>query len=91
MNDAWIGPGARLDKVVVDKKAVIGAGAIVGEGDQAVVNEQMPDRLFAGITVIGKRAFIPDGARIGRNVLVNSNRDEGDFPADKIVADGKTI
>ena len=75
----------------MDKKAVIGAGAIVGEGDQAVVNEQMPDRLFAGITVIGKRAFIPDGARIGRNVLVNSNRDEGDFPADKIVADGKTI
>ena len=51
----------------------------------------MPDRLFAGITVIGKRAFIPDGARIGRNVLINSNRDEGDFPADKIVADGKTI
>jgi glucose-1-phosphate adenylyltransferase len=91
MNDAWIGPGARLDKVVVDKKAVIGAGAIVGPGDPAVVNEQMPDRLFAGITVIGKRAFIPDGARIGRNVLINSNRDEGDFPADRIVADGKTI
>ncbi len=91
MNDTWIGPGARLDKVVVDKKVVIGAGAIVGAGDPAVVNEQMPDRLFAGITLIGKRAFIPDGARIGRNVLINSNRDEGDFPSDKIVADGKTI
>lgn len=91
MNDAWIGPGARLDKVVVDKKAVIGAGAIVGMGDQAVVNEQMPDRLFAGITVIGKHAYIPDGAHIGRNVLINSHRDETDFPADKVVADGKTI
>ena len=54
MNDTWIGPGARLDKVVVDKKAVIGAGAIVGTGDPAIVNERMPDRLFAGITVIGK-------------------------------------
>ena len=54
MNDTWIGPGARLDKVVVDKKVVIGAGAVVGTGNQAIVNEQMPDRLFAGITVIGK-------------------------------------
>jgi glucose-1-phosphate adenylyltransferase len=91
MNDTWIGPGARLDKVVVDKKAVIGAGAVVGVGDQAVVNEQMPDRLFFGITVIGKHAYIPEGARIGRNVLINSHRDETDFPADKVVADGKTI
>ena len=28
---------------------------------------------------------------IGRNVLINSNRDADDFPADGIVADGKTI
>jgi len=91
MNDTWIGPGALLDKVVLDKQVVIGAGAIVGTGDEAVVNEQMPDRLSFGITVVGKSAFIPDGARIGRNVLINSGRDEGDFPADKIVGDGKTV
>ncbi len=91
MNDTWIGPGARLDKVVVDKKVIIGAGAVVGEGDPATPNEQMPDRLFAGITVIGKAAYIPEGAQIGRNVLINSGRDETNFPADKIVADGKTV
>jgi glucose-1-phosphate adenylyltransferase len=51
----------------------------------------MPDRLFAGITVIGKRANIPERAQIGRNVLINSNRDVEDFPDDGIVADGKTI
>lgn len=91
MNDAWIGPGALLDKVITDKQVVVGAGAVVGVGEESVANEQMPDKLNAGITVIGKRAFIPDGAQIGRNVLVNSGRDESDFPADKIVADGKTI
>ncbi|MFO7632522.1 MAG: glucose-1-phosphate adenylyltransferase [Caldilinea sp.] len=91
MNDAWIGPGARLDRVVVDKKVVVGAGAVVGAGNMETPNEQMPDRLFAGITVVGKHAYIPDGAQIGRNVLINSGRDEADFPPDKIVADGKTV
>lgn len=91
MNDTWIGPGALLDKVVVDKQVVIGAGAVVGQGDEKNVNEQMPDKLSHGITVVGKNARIPDGAQIGRNVLINSSRDEPDFPADKIVADGKTI
>ncbi len=91
MNDTWIGPGALLDKVVIDKQVVIGAGAVVGTGDQSVVNEQMPDRLFAGITVVGKNAYIPDATQIGRNVLINSKRDEKDYPADKIVADGKTV
>lgn len=41
-------------KVVVDKQVTIGAGAVVGIGDESVKNEQMPDRLFAGITVIGR-------------------------------------
>jgi len=91
MNDCWIGPGARLDRAVVDKKVVIGANAVVGTGNLETVNEQMPDRLFAGITVIGKHAYIPDSAQIGRNVLINSGRDEADFPPDKIVADGKTV
>uniref|UniRef100_A0A7C1FRS1 Glucose-1-phosphate adenylyltransferase n=1 Tax=Caldilinea aerophila TaxID=133453 RepID=A0A7C1FRS1_9CHLR len=91
MNDTWVGPGALLDRVVIDKKVVVGAGAIVGTGNPEIPNEQMPDRLFAGITVVGKGAYIPDGAQIGRNVLINSRRDETDFPEDKIVPDGKTI
>lgn len=91
MNDAWIGPGAHVDKAVLDKGVMVGAGAVVGVGDESVPNEAMPDRLFAGITVIGKNSFVPDGAQIGRNVLINSNRDESAFPADGIVADGKTV
>jgi glucose-1-phosphate adenylyltransferase len=76
---------------VIDKKVVVGAGAIVGTGNPEIPNEQMPDRLFAGITVVGKGAYIPEGAQIGRNVLINSRRDETDFPEDRIVPDGKTI
>ncbi len=91
MNDAYVGAGATVDKVVADKGVMIGAGATVGTGDDATKNEQMPDKLFMGVTVIGKNASIPDRAQIGRNVLINSNRDIGDFPVDGVVADGKTI
>jgi glucose-1-phosphate adenylyltransferase len=91
MNDTWIGPGALLDKVVIDKEVRIGAGAVVGTGDEGVPNKQMPDKLFAGITVVGKGSYIPDGAKVGRNVLIDSGRDTGDFPADGVVTDGQTI
>jgi glucose-1-phosphate adenylyltransferase len=91
MNDTWVGPGALLDKVVIDKQVRIGAGAVVGTGDESVANQQAPDKLAAGITVVGKGAYLPDGVRIGRNVLINSERDERHFPADGIVPDGATI
>jgi glucose-1-phosphate adenylyltransferase len=91
MNDTWIGPGARVQKSVVDKQVVIGAGVHMGVGDPSVVNERMPDRLFAGITVVGKSTIIPDGARIGCNVLINSDREEKHFPEDGQVRDGTTI
>lgn len=91
MNDTWIGPGALLDKVVIDKEVMIGSGSVVGTGDESVANVEMPDRLNSGITVIGKGAFLPEGVHVGRNVLINSGRDESAFPADGVVADGQTI
>ena len=91
MNDTWIGPGAILDRVIVDKQVVIGAGAHVGVGDDlAAPNKAQPDKLNTGVTVIGKSAHIPPGISIGRNVVVNADRDEGDFPKGE-VASGETI
>ena len=90
MNDTWIGPGALVERTVVDKQVVIGAGVEIGQGDPSKPNEAMPDKLYSGITVIGKGAYIPDGLRIGCNVLINSDRTEADFPEDE-VKDGQTI
>lgn len=91
MNDCWIGPGALLKQVVIDKQVTIGAGAVVGCGEDGVVNQQHPDKLTNGISVVGRGAFIPERARIGRNVLVNSERDENNFPPDGVVTDGQTV
>ncbi|MEA3337158.1 MAG: glucose-1-phosphate adenylyltransferase [Chloroflexota bacterium] len=82
MNDTWIGPGAVLDKVVIDKQVVVGSGALVGFGDDlTIANMEIPDRLYTGISVVGKSAHIPPNVRLGRNVLVNAGRDEEDFEA----------
>jgi glucose-1-phosphate adenylyltransferase len=91
MNDTWIGPGAYVERAVIDKHVTVGPGAKIGVGDPTIANEQMPDRLNTGITVIGKGADIPDGAQIGCNVLINSDRKESDFPEGFVVPDGQTV
>ncbi|PDW01719.1 glucose-1-phosphate adenylyltransferase [Candidatus Viridilinea mediisalina] len=91
MNDTWIGPGAVLDRVIVDKQVVVGAGARLGDGDDlSVPNKAEPDKLNSGVTVVGKAAHIPPGIRVGRNVVINADRDESDFPEGH-VASGETI
>jgi glucose-1-phosphate adenylyltransferase len=91
MNDTWIGPGAVLDRVIVDKLAVIGAGVRLGFGDDLTVpNKLQPDKINTGVTVVGKGAHIPPGISVGRNVVINADRDTEDFPGGD-VASGETI
>jgi glucose-1-phosphate adenylyltransferase len=91
MNDTWIGPGAILDRVIVDKNVVIGAGVRLGDGDDLTIpNKQEPDKINTGISVVGKGAHLPANIRVGRNVVINADRDEEHFPAGE-VASGETI
>lgn len=81
MNDVWIGPGAMLERVIVDKQVVIGPGAHLGFGDDNQPNEQEPDKLNTGITVIGKGAHVPQGVRVGKNVVIVPRAEEEIFAA----------
>jgi glucose-1-phosphate adenylyltransferase len=45
---------------------------------------------MTGITIVGKGAHIPPNIRIGRNVIINADREEEDFPAGD-VRSGETI
>ncbi len=89
MTDSWIGPGAVLDRVIVDKQAVVGANVQLGWGDDNSPNRLQPDKVTAGISVVGKGAHIPAGIKIGRNVIINADRDEDAFNGD--VPSGETI
>jgi glucose-1-phosphate adenylyltransferase len=90
INDTWIGPGVVVDKAILDADVVVGPGTIVGYSDDYTANHEQPDRLNTGITVVGERARIPAGARLGRNVLVNPDRSENDFP-DLVIPSGGTV
>jgi glucose-1-phosphate adenylyltransferase len=90
LSDTWIGPGALIDTAILDADVVVGPGAIVGYGDDHTPNREQPDRLDTGITVVGERARIAGGVRLGRNVLVNPDRVESDF-SEPVVASGETV
>lgn len=90
MTDTVIGPGAVVDRCIVDKESVIGARAELGWGDDYTANWLEPTRVNTGITVVGRNAIIPPGTRIGRNVVVGPNVTEADFP-DGPVPSGESV
>jgi len=91
MFDSVIRAGAVVDRAILDKEVVVGQGAIVGDGpDFDTPNRQEPSRLNTGITVVGKRAIIPRGTRIGRNVKVAGGVRATDF-ASRVVKNGASV
>lgn len=72
MHRTVIRAGARVQRAVVDKHVEIGAGAMVGSRDEdACANQETPDHLSTGITVVGKRVKIAPRACLGANVIVH--------------------
>jgi glucose-1-phosphate adenylyltransferase len=91
MFDAVIRSGAVVDRSILDKEVVVGQGAIVGEGPfDDRPNKQEPGRLNTGITVVGKRAVIPRGVRIGRNVRIAADVRSSDFSG-RVVRSGESV
>jgi glucose-1-phosphate adenylyltransferase len=89
MFDTVIRAGAVVDRAIIDKQVSVGPNAIVGMGtDFATPNRQEPTRLNTGITLVGKYAIIPAGARIGRNVKVAGGVRPADFTSRTVKSGG---
>ena len=56
-----------------------------------LTNRQEQTRLNTGITVVGKRAVVPAGVRLGRNVKVNEGARPADYGGKRVFASGSTI
>jgi glucose-1-phosphate adenylyltransferase len=91
MFDSVIRSGAVVDRAILDKEVVVGPGAFVGDGPlDDRPNAKEPGRLNTGITVVGKRAVIPRGVRIGRNVKIAAAVRSSDFTG-RVVRSGESI
>ena len=89
MFDSHIRAGAVVDRAILDKEVSVGPNAIVGMGnDFDTPNAKEPTRLNTGITLVGKRAVIPAGARIGRNVRIAEHVRPSDFTTKTIRSGG---
>ena len=92
MFDTVIRAGAVVDRAIIDKEVSVGPNAVVGMGsDFETANRQEPGRLNTGITVVGKRAVIPAGVRIGRNVKINEEVRPADFGGRRNIPSGGTV
>ena len=91
MFDALVGEGAVVDRAIVDKEVNIGPRAVVGEGDDLRPNRDEPERLYAGLTLVGKQANIPRGTHIGRNCRIDPLVDATDFGRRRRIGPGETL
>jgi len=90
MHDTVVQKGAVLHRVVCDKQVTVGRSARIGIGDPEVSNRRYPKHLHDGITLIGKRAVIPQGAAVGTNCIVFPDLRDADWPAGGVLPDGET-
>ena len=90
--DTVIEQDALVDLTICDKGVHIGAGAVVGCGDNlTLANKQYPKHLYTGISLIGKEARIAAGKRIGRNCIVNFGYNDDTPNGQSALADGESI
>ena len=90
MNDSIIGQGSLVDYSIVDKEVLIEAGCHIGFGDDFTPNRRQPELLKSGISIVGKRARVPLGTKIGRNCVIGCGMGEDDFHTSEVKS-GKTI
>lgn len=91
-NDACVGQGATVHRSILDKEVSVGAGSRVGYGDDLTPNQDEPDHLNTGITIVGKRARIASGTQVGRNCKICPGVTEEDFAAlGPILPSGSTV
>ncbi len=91
MHDTVIGRGSVVHRVIADKGVRIGDQSEIGIGDPSVPNSLFPSHLSSGITLLGKWASLPQGAKVGTNCIVAPGTSEGVWPSPPVLQDGESL
>lgn len=69
-DDTHVKAGAVIDQSIIDKEVTVGKDCHVGYGDDWAVNRERPDILNSGVAIVGKRAELLPGVKLGRNCVI---------------------
>jgi glucose-1-phosphate adenylyltransferase len=69
-DDVHVQAGAVIERAIIDKEVRVGPAALVGFGDDWTANRERPDIVSCGVAIVGKRAELLPGVRIGRNCVI---------------------
>lgn len=89
-DDVTVGKGAIVDRSIVDKQVWIGPGCHIGYGNDFTPNQEEPEYLNTGITIVGKGAKIPGDVKVGRNCKIDCWVESADF-ASKLISSGSSV
>jgi glucose-1-phosphate adenylyltransferase len=90
MNDTIIHMNSTVEFSILDKEVVVGQESHIGSGDDNTPNQEEPERLNTGLSLVGKWAGIPPGTVIGRNCKIYSRAREDDF-TEVVIPSGHSI
>ena len=90
LDDCLVRRDARVERCIFDKRVRVGAAARVGVREDGRANEEQPDVLACGITLVGQGARLPAHQRIGTNCLVGMHVGPEDFRS-RALADGTAL
>jgi glucose-1-phosphate adenylyltransferase len=87
-NECYIGDNTTINGCIIDRRVKIGNNCSIGVTGPNTPNKEKPDILKSGITVIERKAVIPNDVTIGKNcrVLVKS-----DFSKTKNIESGTSF
>ncbi len=83
LDDSIIEAGAVVNRTILDKSVIVGEKARLGWGDDNTPNNASPGILNTGITLVGKRAVVPAGMTVGRNVIIRPRTPAENYPAEQ--------
>ncbi len=89
MSNSIVKRNTTVRKCIISEEVIIGENCSLGEGED-IENEYKPGIYNSGITVVGEDTVIPDGAIIGKNVMIDIGANVEDFPS-LIVESGKSV
>ncbi len=91
MHNTTVESGAAIYRTVCDKGVIFGKDVRVGMGDASVPNREYPKHLYAGLTLVGKKAEIPAGVTVGTNCVIFPRITTRHWPYDRGLADGRSL